>query len=293
MKENTRRINLFMVILGVILGLYAITLFIPIIWGMLSSLKGKLEFRWNMFGLPEEWLFSNYSIVLQAFYVPVESGAGFRNVYVLEMLLNSILYAVGGALIQTFIQYIMAYVSARFRYKFGKVIYAIVIFALAFPTVGMTASSLYIAQGLHLTDSIIGMYIIKSYFLGMYFLVFYAQLKAMPDAYSEAAYIDGAGNFTVMMRIIFPMIANTFFTIALLLFIQYWNDYTTPMLYMPNVPTLSYGLYYFDDLNRIAVIANTPMKLAACIMMVIPVLALFLVFHDRLMKNVSMGGIKE
>lgn len=291
-KKN--RFNVGMLVLGIVLVLYSVSLFVPIAWGILASLKDSIELRLNMFGLPEKWLFSNYSMVLKMFYVPVSTASGAtRNVFVWEQLLYSIVYAVGGALLQTFVQFIMAYVSARFRFKFGKLVYGIVVFALAFPQVGTTASSLYVAGKLHLTDSLIGILIIRGYFLGMYFLVFYAQLKAFPKDFSEAAYIDGAGNFTVMFRIIFPMIGTTFFSIALLQFIASWNDYITPMLYMPNVPTLSYGLYYFNYLCRTNSIMNTPMRLAACIMMVVPVLVLFLVFHNRLLGNVSMGGLKE
>lgn len=283
-----------MLILGIVLAIYSISLFIPILWGIFASLKDPIELRLNMFGLPKNWLFSNYTMVLKTFYVPVQTASGAtRNVYVWEQLIYSIVYAVGGAFLQTFVQYIMAYVSARFKFKFGKVVYAIVVFALAFPQVGTMASSLYVAGALHLTDNIVGILVIRGYFLGMYFLVFHAQLKAFPKDFSEAAYIDGAGNFTVMFRIIFPMVSTSFFSIALLQFIASWNDYTTPMLYMPNVPTLSYGLYYYNDLCRINVIMNTPMKLTACIMMVIPVLVLFLIFHKRLLGNVSMGGLKE
>ncbi|MGN1077294.1 MAG: ABC transporter permease subunit, partial [Candidatus Gallimonas sp.] len=126
-----------------------------------------------------------------------------------------------------------------------------------------------------------------------YFLVFYAQLRAFPKDYSEAAYIDGAGNFTVMMRIIFPLVRGTFFTVTLLLFINSWNDYTTPMLYMPNVPTLSYGLYYYTFVLKNSSTQSFPMRMAGCIVMMLPILAVFLVFHKRLIGNVSMGGIKE
>ena len=292
-KKTKKQFSVVMLILGIILLLHAISFLVPLGWSVLTSLKGKLEFRTNMFGLPKNWLFSNYSTVWKTFFIPVEAGATTRRVFMTEMLLNSILYAVGCALVQTTVQFIMAYVSARFRYKYGAIVYAIVIFALAFPLIGNNASGLALATRLGLVDNILGMYLMKAYFLGMYFLVFYAQLKAFPKDFDEAAAIDGAGNFTIMWKIMFPMVVNTFFTIALLLFIAYWNDYTTPMLYMPNKPTLAYGLYYFSDLNRIASVSTTPMKLAACVMLMAPILIIFLIFHNRLIGNISIGGLKE
>ena len=282
-----------MLILGIILLIHSISFIVPLVWSVLTSLKDKLEFRVNMFGLPRNWLFSNYGAVWKTFAISVQAGATTRKVFMVEMLFNSIMYAVGCALVQTTVQYVMAYVSSRFKYKFGKIVYAVVIFALAFPLVGGNASGLALADRLGLRNTFWGMYLMKAYFLGMYFLVFFAQLKAFPKDFDEAAAIDGAGNFTIMWRIIFPMVANTFFTIALLLFISYWNDYTTPMLYMPQLPTLAYGLYYYSDLIRTGSISAPPFKLAACVMLMAPILVIFLIFHNRLIGNISIGGLKE
>ena len=292
-KKSKSKVNAFFLVTGIIIGIYCISLIIPLLWGLMSSFKGKLEFRTNMFGFPKKWLLSNYTTVVKAFKITVESGKGFRKVGVLEMLFNSIFYAVGCALVQTTVQFVMAYVSARFNYKFGKIIYAIVMFCMIFPIIGTTASGLYVAEMLGFKNSIIGMYVMKSYFLGVYFLVQYAQLKAFPKDYDEAARIDGASNLSIMIRIIFPMSLNLFFTICLLLFIGFWNDYGTPMLYMPEVPTLSYGLYYFVHVAKDNIARNTTMRLAACIMLMFPILVIFLIFHNRLLNNISIGGIKE
>lgn len=299
-SQSKKNFNVFMLIVGVFLILYTISVISLILLGVMTSLKTDLELDFNRFGLPGMYgengklslQFSNYSQLwdLLAIKVSQKSG-GTRYVYLEEMFLNGILYALGSALLQAFVQYIMAYISSRFKYKFCSVFYWIVIFTMVFPTVGTTASGLYIAKLFNLDDSILGMWVMKSNFLGVYFLVFYAQLSVFPKDYSEAAKIDGAGNFSVMMKIMFPMVRNTFVTIVLLLFVNYWNDYTTPMLYMPNVPTIAYGLYWlcFEGSNNVTI----PSTMAGCISMVVPMLILFLFLHKRLMGNLSMGGLKE
>lgn len=306
METKTRKkknINVLMIIVGAILVIYVISAFVLLIWSMITSLKSDLELDFNRFGLPGMYgenphlnlQFQNYVNVFKYFFIKVTlRSGGTKYVAIEEMFLNGLLYALGSAVVQAFVQYLMAYVSARFKYKGCKIFYWIVIFTMVLPTVGTTASGLYIAKILGLTDSIIGMYIMKANFLGVYFLVMYAQLKAFPKDFSEAAKIDGAGNFSVMMRITFPLIKNTFITVVLLLFVQYWNDYTTPMLYMPNVPTLAFGLYWLCLENSVtAVIKNVPSAMAGCMMMLIPMLILFLFTHKRLMGNLSMGGLKE
>lgn len=299
-QQEKRRFNVFMLIVGIFLAVYTVSVIALIALGVMTSLKTDLELDFNRFGLPGlygsngslAFQFSNYTNLLDILKIKVSLKAGgTRDVYIEEMFLNGLLYALGSALIQCFVQYIMAYISARFKYKVCAVFYWIVIFTMVFPTVGTTASGLYIAKLFNLNDSILGMWVMKCNFLGVYFLVFYAQLSVFPKDYSEAAKIDGAGNFTVMMKITFPMVKNTFITIVLLLFVSFWNDYTTPMLYMPNVPTIAFGMYWlcFEGSNGITI----PTTMAGCITMLVPMLILFLFLHKRLMGNLSMGGLKE
>ena len=284
-------------ILGIVLGIYVITMFIPLFWGVIQSFKGPVD--WNgdktgFVGKLEGWMWENYTNVFK--YFKIKTNTDVR--YGLPMMfLYSVLYALGGAIVQVTVQYVMAYVSARFRYKFGTFIVGMVIFCMALPIVGSQAASLSLATHMGLKNNIIGMWLMKAYFLGMYFLVFHAQLKAFPMDFSEAASIDGAGNFTIMWRITFPMVRNTYLTVILLLFVAYWNDYQTPMLYLPEKPTLALGLYYFmHESHRIAggdFTPQTPHKLGACVVVLVPILIVFMLLHKKLLGNLSMGGLKE
>ena len=150
------------------------------------------------------------------------------------------------------------------------------------------------AKNLGLYDSVWGLWIMKANFLGMYFLVFYNIYKNMPMAYTEAACIDGAGNLSVLLRIILPLSRNTFFTVMLINFITFWNDYQTPLLYLPTHPTLSYGVYLvaIDPPSGIK-LSDVPHSVSACMMLALPILIVFVIFKDKIMGNISLGGIKE
>ena len=127
----------------------------------------------------------------------------------------------------------------------------------------------------------------------MYYLYFGASFRAIPKALTEAAEIDGASNWKVLLKIIVPLSASMFFTIFILRFVALWNDYQTPMIFLKNYPTASYGLWYFKNSSDGA-IASTPIKLAASVTVVLPILLVFIVFHKRMMKGVSMSeGVKE
>jgi ABC-type glycerol-3-phosphate transport system permease component len=286
-------VSKIMVFVSILLFIYALSLIMLMVWGFYTSVKDPLDYRIDMLGLPPKWKFSNYSTVVEFFYVLDKSVTPNRKVYILEMVFNSVLYALGSSLLQATVQFIMAYLASRFAFKFGKLIYLLVIIGMTIPIVGSEPSAIAIATKLNLNDSILGMWIMKSYFLGMYFLIFYETLKAFPKDYADAAYIDGASNTRVMWKIMFPLSRTTYLTIVLLLFVGFWNDYTTPMLFMPNVPTLSYGLWTFVVGSSINEIANEPMRLAACLLLLMPILILFAFMHNKLLTNVSIGGVKE
>jgi len=88
-----------------------------------------------------------------------------------------------------------------------------------------------------------------------------------------------------------PLAKNTFFTVMLINFIMYWNDYQTPLIYLPSHPTIALGMYRmsYTAINELATI---PMRMTAAVFMLIPTLVLFSCFHKRLLGNLTMGGIK-
>lgn len=99
-------------------------------------------------GWPWNWAWENYGSVFRTFAIPVEAGAGSRDVYFLEMMWYSLLYAVGCSFAATFVASIVAYLVAKFPYKFSKVVYTIVIVAMILPIVGSLPSEIQMARAL-------------------------------------------------------------------------------------------------------------------------------------------------
>lgn len=295
-QKKKFRFSVIMIVLGVILVIYSISLVVPIIWGLMCSLKTKNDFRLNLFGLPEgwpwDWAWGNYSSVFETFAIPIEYGAGMRKVYFIEMMGYSVLYALGCSFAATLVSSVVAYLVAKFPYKFSKIVYSVVIVAMILPIVGNLPSEIQMARAIGLYNHIWGLWIMKANFLGLYFLVFYGVFKNVPKEFADAAYVDGAGNLSVLFRIIFPIVKASFFTVMLLNFISFWNDYQIPLIYLPSFPTAAYGLYWFTSAS-LQTNSNVPMKLAGCMTVLIPILVLFLLFSNRLIGNVTIGGLKE
>lgn len=293
-KKNN---GIFKLLILIFLTCFTLSLAVLLFWGLFAALKPVSEFRLNKLWLPKgyiwNWAWSNFAYVYDNFYMTVLNKQGFMtDINVYTMLFNSVVYCLGCSFAGTVVPCVCAYVSEKFPFKFGKVMYLTVLVAMMLPIVGAYPSEIYLLKKLNLYDSFGGMMILKANFLGLYFLIFAATMRSIPNAFAEAAYIDGAGEWRVMLSILFPLVKNTFFTVFLLQTISYWNDYQTVLLYLPTHPTISFGLY--DLSNSLSQgLNNVPMRMAGVYIVMIPMLILFIVFSDKLMGNLSMGGLKE
>lgn len=280
--------GLFVSIGLALLILYTVIFLMPLLWAFLVSFKGELDFMSNIFGLPKKWLLSNYSYVFKNMAVPV-SGVG--DIFIEEMFFNSMCYTLLCTFTHTITPCICAYAVARYRFKFGKFIYGIVIVTMILPTIGNLASEIQVAKTLGFYDTLIGVAIMKGHFLGTNFLIFYAAFRSLPDGFREAAEMDGASQAQIFFRISLPLVKTTIGAIALLSFITYWNDYNTAMIYLPSKPTVAYGLYRFthSTTNKASFVT---VAVAACMTVTIPIFFVFVLFRNKLMGNLTVGGIK-
>lgn len=279
------------IVMAVILGLYCLVLAIWLVWAFLTSFKNPNDFLGNKYGLPNPWYFDNFAYVIYEYKVEKLIDGVSTVISTGDMILNSVLYSVGSAFVATLVPCITAYLCARYKYKFSKKIYSIVLVCMVIPIVGSQASELQIVIKMGIYDHMFGMWILKSGFLGLYFLVFHEVFLSIPNAYGEAAEIDGASDFCIMTKISLPLAKNTFFTVLLIMFVTYWNDFQTPMLYLPTHPTISEALYWIKS-SSFNYFAKMPVKMAAPMMFLIPVLVIFLCFHKRLLGNLTVGGVK-
>ena len=204
-RDTRSHFNAFTITLLVFLILYTISLFTPLIWGLLRSFQKQSEFRLNIIGLPKKWVW-NYSYVFKMFFVRVPSATGVKKIGMGMMFLYAFLYSLGCAFTSTLIPCITAYLCARYKFRFSKVVYTTVIVTMVLHIVGSLPSEIRMAKALGLFDKFYGLWLMKANFLGLYFLVFHGIFKTLPMAYTEAAKIDGAGNLAVLLRIILPLV---------------------------------------------------------------------------------------
>lgn len=298
-KPKKGQFSAFTLIVHLFLCVYALSMVVLLVWALITALKSSRDFRYNPLWLPTggigKWEWNNFSRVFKEFVVPVAYQVGpyagtSAKINLMGLATYSLLYAVGSAFVGVAAKCVTAYVVSRFNFRIGKVIYGAVILTMMLPIVGSAPSEISITQALGIYDTFIGAWIQKASFIGLYFLIFYDSFRFIPKDYVEAATLDGAGEFTIFFKIMLPLVKNTFVMVFLLLFIEYWNDYQTPLLYLPTHPTVMYATQQLSQKGESGY--GTPMKMASCIVVAIPLIVLFSIFSDKIMGDLTVGGVK-
>lgn len=271
-------------IIFVLFVLYAITLLYPVIWMFMSSLKGSLEYSGgDPFALPQKWLFSNYLEAVRTLKL--------KNTTYFGMIWNSLWTAGGSVIVGLFASAIVCYVMAKLEFPGRKIIYTINILIMMIPIYGALAADFKLKGDLGLYDNPLNI-IISSLgpITGLRFLVLYAFFKGISWEYAEAGLVDGASQARIFFSIMLPQAIPPLVTFAMTDFIGAWNDYMTPLIYLPSYPTLASGLYEYEANMTRAV--KYPVYYAGVIISTIPILALFVAFRDMFMSSLSVGGLK-
>ena len=300
--------------LGVILSVYTVTLFFPLIWGVLTSLKAKLDFgppTNNVLGLPSLKLseatlkFGNYKSVWK--FINYRRNVNYISMFgevrhsvdagIVQMIINTILNAGVGAFIKAIVPAVVAHTCVKYPFKFSEVVYNISLLVLIVPIIGAYPAELTFLRKIGIYDTIWGSWMQSFSFVGTYYFVFVAFYKGLSTTYDEAAELDGASQFRILISIVLPLSAKMISTVWLIQFITLWNDYNTPMMYLPTIPTISYAIYSIaygggsGAANR--ELGNVPAQVAACMMLATPILIIFIILKDKIMGSVTMGGLKE
>jgi ABC-type glycerol-3-phosphate transport system permease component len=299
MKKQIKS-NRFTILIWAILAvliLYALSMCILYVWGAVTSLKSRADFSENKIWLPKgaiwDWSWGNYLTVWKNFRVYSINKAGQKiATNMVGQIYNTIMYAGVGAIILAIVPCVVAYVTQKFPFAFSKWIYTIVLVTMVIPIIGNTPSMLKFLKATNLYDTFLGTYIMKFSFMGMYYLVFYANFQSLSKEYYEAATIDGASDLTILLRIMLPLVKSTIYTVFLIQFIALWNDYNITLLYIPSKPTLAYGVYHLSVSNEEG-LSSTPIRMACCMITATPILILFIAFRNVIMGNLTMGGVKE
>lgn len=262
--------------------LWALSLFVVVIWGINISLtEGRaFDLDSNRF-FPAQWYFKNYATAFRTIAVEGTNYFG--------MIFNSVWFSFGATFMKLLATICFAYAVARFRFFGRKFLYGFVLIQMMLPVYGQTTANYKLLETLGVLDSPLFLLALGAGH-GMYFLICHSFFETLPKGYEEAAQMDGAGYMRTFLQIMLPLARPIVISIGLLTFIANWNDYATTLLYLPTYPTLMSGLYRYRIVSVYTL--DQSVYFAGIFLSAIPIVILFLVFNKTLMQSMSIGGIK-
>lgn len=272
-------------VIFIIFSVYAFTLIFPFAWMFVNSFKTNQEFFTNVWALPQSFSFRNYTSVLG---YNMQTSAGTFNIT--HMFLLSVGITLAATVINTLLSTMAAYVIARYKFKGRNLLYSVALFTLIMPIVGTLPAQFRLMQNLGLYNTIIGILILYSGSFGFTFFIMHGYFKNISPTYAEAAFVDGASDFQVFLRIMLPMAKPIMISLAIIYGIGIWNDYITPSIYLKNYPTLAVGIRYLTQ-TMVSTGAYAEM-FATMIISIVPILAIFIAFRNTIMENMVAGGLK-
>ena len=255
----------------------------PFFWTVSSSLKQP----WELFNFPptmwpETLQWSNYASVLTQ--VPFMTWAANSLIVVTASTVGALLTAS-----------MVAYSFARFRYRGRDIIFMITLGTMMLPAQVTLIPQFILFNELGWINTLLPLWV-PAWFGGGAFNIFLLRqfFLSLPRELDEAARIDGASYPRIFWSIILPLSKPVLATVAILSFINGWNDFINPLIYLhsPENFTLSLGLHYFRSVPEVTGAPTEHLLMAASVMIIMPVLFLFFAAQRYFVRGVVLSGIK-
>ena len=273
--------------------LWVIVFIFMFIWTFIAANKSLVNFFMDSVWLPKKeyggWQWKNWGLAFSQMKIRISSG---RWVYFPEMLFNTLVYVIGYGFVSVLGPMLTSYVYAKYakRVRWAKIAWLLTLVTMYVPISASLAASITLAMKLNIYDNLVLFALASFGGFGSNFLIYYAIWKGLSWEYAEAAFMDGAGHFTVLIKIMFPMTVTIFGVLFLTNVIALWADYQTPMVFLPSHPTLAYGVFSFQ--SSVDAGSSVPIKIASLLAVAAPMFVLFLIFKDKMMGSLTMGGLK-
>jgi ABC-type glycerol-3-phosphate transport system permease component len=272
------------IILGTVSGiffLYALSLIFPFVWTLYNSFKDNRAFfaEGGVWNLPKRWMFENYINVWKEYDLVI-------------YFWNSIKITAIGTFLSVLNSSTAAYVVAKYRFWGKGLIYTTVITVMLIPGIGSLAALYRFMNRTGLYNTHLGLLLLYAGGLGMGFLILYGFFQGISWSYAEAAFVDGASDWQVFVKVMLPQAKPAIGAVAIIQGIGIWNDYFSPYMFLQDTAkfTLSVGLRQIVLEQSYA--ADWPKMFAAMIIATVPIVILYAATQNTLIENTVAGGLK-
>ncbi|MGW2345565.1 carbohydrate ABC transporter permease [Streptomyces sp. NPDC001661] len=217
---------------------------------------------------------------------------GIAGISISTFFTNSLFYA-GLAVVGVVVSSsLTAYAFAKIPFKGRKLLFALMIGTLLLPYHVLLIPQYVMFQKLELINTYVPLLAGKFLATEAFFVFLMVQfMRGLPRELDEAARLDGCGHLRIYWSIVLPLCRPALITSAIFTFINAWNDFMGPLIYLnePSKYTVSLGLMMFRDQQGISDYGG---QIAMAMMALIPVIAFFMAFQRYLIDGMATSGLK-
>lgn len=267
-------------IIFTLLSIFSISMVLPLVWMISTSLKTPRQTRTSTpEWIPDPIMWTKYIEIWEK--APLLTGFS-----------NSTIYAVVVLSFGTFFTALGAFAFAKLKFPGKEKIFLGLLGTMMIPFPALMIPHYILFVNLGWIDSLKPLIIPAM--LGNVFMMFFLRqfMNGISDEIIEAAKIDGCGYFGIFWKIMLPMIKPAIAAQVILWFMNIWNDYVGPLIYLhsPKNQTLPLMIAKFNAYYEIQ--NDFPLIMAASLVSMIPLLIIFFAFQRHFVESMNYAGVK-
>ena len=262
------------------LTLWAIMVLFPFYWMILTSVKSYSAY--------------NSEFIPQLFTLSptlVNYADAFTAVPLAKYFTNTIIFTLVTTALMMIVTVLAAFGFARLDFKGKNVAFVIFLSLMMIPNELVIITNFVTITNLDLRNTFAGL-ILPSVTSVFYIYLLKENFAQIPDELYYAAKVDATSDFKYLWKVMIPICRPTLITITILKVIECWNSYVWPRLITDdqNFFLVSNGIQEIREngFGR----ENIPAMMAAVVVISVPLIVLFLIFHKKIMEGVARGGTK-
>jgi len=251
----------------------------PLVWLFSYSIKRSGDlFGPDLLSFPKEPQWNNYYRAFTQGRIPV-------------YLANTLMIVIPSVFFGTIMPFCLAYAYTRMEWKLKKFAWSLVIIGMTIPIHTTLLPNFLWYKIFGLIDTHLALIISYMAFTMSFNSVLFAGfLVSIPKSMEESAFIDGAGYFTVLSKIIAPITVNGFITVGISTFLTHWNDFIMANTYLSTEAkrTLPFSIIRFHGQYA----SDYAVQFAVMMLVALPALIFYFIFSKWMLAGVTAGAIK-
>lgn len=264
----------------VLLGIWAIFVLFPFYWMLLTSVKSYGSY--NAEYIPKLFILTptlkNYA-------------EAFRAVPLARYFLNTVIFTLATTALMLVVTVLAAFAFARLDFPGKDLVFTLFLSLMMIPSELVVITNFVTITDMNLRNTFTGL-ILPSVTSVFYIYLLKENFSQIPDELYYAAKVDGTSDLKYLFKVMIPICQPTIVTVTILKVIECWNSFVWPRLITdnPNYYLVSGGIQEIREngFGR----ENIPAMMAAVVVISLPLIILFLVFHKKIMAGVARGGTK-